>query len=405
MIAACRSCGSDDIRPVLSLGSAPLANRLPSLDASGPPDPRYPLDLCVCAACSLAQLSDTVPPEVLFHDYPYLSSFSDTMIEHARGLAAMLIQRCSLDANTLVLEIGSNDGYLLQHFAAAGIPVLGIDPARDASDHAKRRGVPTRQLFFGAATADGLIREGIRPRVIVANNVLAHVPDVNDVVSGVRRLLSPDGVFVIETPYIRDLIDGLEFDTIYHEHVFYYSFTALARLLARHDLMPIDVDRVSIHGGSIRTIARAGASRSDAAERVLQEETEWGACAQETYANLAWRIAARCRELRDLLLTRKRAGRRLAAYGAAAKGVMLLHALGAGHDVLDFVVDRSPRKQGRRMPGADVPILAPAELLVQMPDDVLLLTWNLRAEILEQQAEYRRRGGTFIIPLPELQIV
>lgn len=405
MIAACRSCGSGQIHRVVSLGSAPLANRLRDHDRADGPDVRYPLDLCVCTACSLAQLGDTVPPSEVFHDYPYLSSFSDTMIEHARDLSNTLIQRHALDDQTLVLEIGSNDGYLLQHFAAAGIPVLGVDPADAACQRAEGRGIPTRRAFFGSALAETLVREGVRPRVIVAVNVMAHVPDVNDVVAGVRRLLRPDGVFVIETPYIRDLLDGLEFDTIYHEHVFYYSLTALVALLARHGFAAIDVAHGPIHGGSICTTAAMGSSPSEAVHRLLKEEAEWGASQLGTYSTFAARVDARRTELTQLLLERKGAGRRLAAYGAAAKGVMLLNALNIGPDVFDFVVDRNPMKQGHRLPGSGLSIRPPDSLLAEMPDDVLLLTWNFSDEILAQQAEYRRRGGTFIIPLPEVRIV
>jgi SAM-dependent methyltransferase len=327
------------------------------------------------------------------------------MVEHARELADTLIQECSLDGTAPVVEIGSNDGYLLQHFARAGIPTLGVDPAEAACQLAAERGVETRREYFGEAAADGLAREGISPRVIVANNVMAHVPDVNDIVAGVRRLLAPDGVFVIETPYIRDLIERLEFDTIYHEHLFYYSLSSLSALLARHGLGQIDVARIPIHGGSLRVTARAGSGTSAAADQLLRDEAEWGVGELETYSEFRSRVDERRRALRDLLFARKRGGRRLAAYGAAAKGVMLLNALDIGKDVLDFVVDRNPKKQGRRLPGSGLEIRPPEDLLTEMPDDVLLLVWNVGDEVIDQQAEYRRRGGTFIVPLPELRII
>ena len=405
MIADCRSCGSNRLHRVFSLGLAPLANRLTDSEEASSAEPRYPLDLCVCGECALAQLGEAPPPGEIFSDYPYLSSFSDTMVEHARELADALVRECALDGDAPVVEIGSNDGYLLQHFARAGIPTLGVDPADAACQLAAERGISTRQEFFGETVADELAREGISPRLIVANNVMAHVPDVNDVAAGVRRLLAPDGVFVIETPYIRDLIERLEFDTIYHEHLFYYSLTSLSALLARHGLGQIDVARVPIHGGSLRVMARAGSGASTAADRLLREEAEWGVREPEPYSEFSSRVDERRRGLRDLLLARKGEGRRLAAYGAAAKGVMLLNALEIGTEVLDFVVDRNPKKQGRRLPGSGLEIRPPEDLLTEMPDDVLLLAWNVADEVIDQQAEYRRRGGTFIVPLPELRIV
>jgi len=405
MIANCRSCGSEEVRRVVSLGPAPLANRLSDDQESALAEPRYPLDLCLCGDCSLVQLGEAPPPAEIFADYPYLSSFSDTMVEHARGLADTLIGECSLDEATQVVEVGSNDGYLLQHFAAAGVPVLGVDPAEAACELAAERGVETRQEFFGEAVAGDLAAEGIRPRVIIANNVMAHVPDVNDVVAGVRALLGPDGVFVIETPYLRDLIAGLEFDTIYHEHVFYYSLTSLRALLARHGLGRIDVRRVPIHGGSLRVFARAATGATPAAERLLAEEEEWGVGRPDAYSEFSARVDRRRQQLRDLLTARREEGRRLAAYGAAAKGVMLLNALGVGAELLDFVVDRNPKKQGRFLPGSGLRIRPPEDLIAEMPDDVLLLVWNVADEVIEQQAEYRRRGGSMIVPLPELRVV
>jgi len=400
----CRSCGGE-VSIVLSLGPAPLANALRSADRLDEAETRYPLDLAVCRRCSLAQLAETVPPAVLFKDYPYLSSFSDTMLRHAEMLAATLVHRYALDSDALVIEIGSNDGYLLQYLRSAGIRVLGIDPARAACARAESRSIPMREAFFGSALADALVREGLRPNAIVANNVMAHVPDLNDVVAGIARLLAPGGVFVMETPYVRDLMEGLEFDTIYHEHVFYYSFTAIDQMLVRHGLRPIDVARVPIHGGSLRVSAAVDAARaSSAVAALLAEEAEWGVRELTTYRTFADRVSAVRVELREFLLARKKAGRRLAAYGAAAKGAMLLSTLGIGSEVLDFVVDRNPRKQGHYLPGTHVPISPPERLLSDMPDDVLLLAWNFADEIQAQQAEYRRRGGTFIVPIPVLRV-
>jgi SAM-dependent methyltransferase len=405
MISDCRSCGSDDVQRVVSLGPAPLANRLSDDGDEARAEPRFPLDLCLCGECALVQLGEAPPPAEIFSDYPYLSSYSDTMVEHARGLARTLVREHSLDGGAPVVEVGSNDGYLLQHFAELGVPTLGVDPAEAACELAAERGIETRREFFGEAVADGLAREGIAPRVIVANNVMAHVPDLNDVVAGIRRLLAPDGVFVIETPYLRDLIERLEFDTIYHEHLFYYSLSSLRALLARHGLGRIDVAQVPIHGGSLRVTAGAGTGTTPAAERLLAEEAEWGVHEARTYSEFSARVDRRRDQLRDLLYKRRGEGRRLAAYGAAAKGVMLLNVLGVGTDVLDFVVDRNPKKQGRHLPGSGLEIRPPEDLLTEMPDDVLLLAWNVGDEVIDQQAEYRRRGGAFIVPLPELRVL
>lgn len=405
MGVACRGCGKSDLPVVLSLGSTPLANALRSASELDVPDPRYPLDVALCPACALVQLVETVDPAVLFADYAYLSSFSDTMLRHAQAYAERVLQSRALGANALVVEIGSNDGYLLRHFRQAGVAVLGIDPARAAAAAAERAGVPTRTAFFGRDLADQLVGEGIRADVVVANNVMAHVPEINDVVTGVVRLLKDDGVFVIETPYVRDLLDRLEFDTIYHEHVFYYSLTALRALLARHGLRVIDVERVSIHGGSIRVTAAARGRPNDAVFAMMEEEAAWRPHDPETYAAFAARVDALRFELSGLLRERKASGRRLAAYGAAAKGTTLLSVIGVGEDVLDFAVDRNPRKQGRYMPGTKVRIYPPEHLLEAMPDDVLLLTWNFRDEIMKQQAEYRRRGGQFIVPIPSPSVM
>ncbi len=405
MNAVCRACGHGPLRLVLSLGAMPLANRLRDRTRLDAPEPRYPLDLTICTRCTLVQLAESPSPSALFADYPYLSSYSDTMVGHAEEMAATLVRRLGLGSHSLVVEIGSNDGYLLQHVHRAGVPVLGIDPAGAAADGARTRGVRTLEGFFSAAVADDLVRQGMRADLIVANNVMAHMPDLNDVVAGIQRLLAPGGVFVLETPYVRDLMDRLEFDTIYHEHVFYYSLSALAALLSSHGLSIADVERRAIHGGSLRVTATSGGTSGAAAAAVLAEEEAWGVRDLATYQRFAECVERAIVKLRAFLHARKRAGRRIAAYGAAAKGATLLNALGIGDEVLDFVVDRSPLKQGRYLPGTRLPIYAPEYLLTTMPDDVLLLTWNFADEVLAQQAEYRRRGGHFIVPIPEPQVV
>jgi SAM-dependent methyltransferase len=301
------------------------------------------------------------------------------------------------------VEIASNDGYLLQHFVKAGVPVLGIEPARNVAKVAEQRGIPSITEFFGAELANRLVGEGYQADLVLANNVMAHVPNINGVMAGIKTLLKPQGVFVMETPYVKDLIDRLEFDTIYHEHLFYYSLTALEHLFRRNGLAAMAVERTPIHGGSLRVTAthagREGARPSVTA--LLQEEANDGVATPRAYRDFATRVRALQRRLRDMLMAFKKQEKRLAAYGAAAKGSTLLNSLEIEPTLLDFVVDRSPYKQGRYLPGMRLPIYAPDRLVQAMPDYVLLLTWNFADEIIRQQAEYQRRGGRFIIPIPE----
>ncbi|MGQ0569470.1 MAG: methyltransferase domain-containing protein [Armatimonadota bacterium] len=406
-ISACRSCGNAGLQMVFSLGAMPLANALLSPEELHQPEPRYPLDLVFCGHCTLVQITETVPPEQLFGHYLYFSSYSDTMVQHARDLAARLIESRDLNAGSLVVELGSNDGYLLQHFVARAIPVLGIEPARNVARVASERGIPTLPRFFGEQLAQDFKTQGRSADVIIANNVLAHVADLNGVVRGVGALLKDHGVAVIEVPYVKDILDRYEFDTIYHEHLCYFSLTALQRLFERHAMMLADVERISIHGGSLRLFVapRGSVGASDAVERLLQEEQAWGVGRLESYADLGVRAGRVRQMLRSLLESLKGEGMRLAAYGAAAKGTVLLNYCGIDNGLLDFVVDRSPHKQGRYVPGVRIPIYAPARLLEEMPTYTLLLAWNVADEILEQQAEYRRRGGHFIVPIPHVAVV
>ena len=407
-ITHCRSCGGAGLALVLSLGATPLANSLLDAGQLGADEPRYALDLVFCPACSLVQITETVPPELLFREYVYFSSFSDTMLRHAADIARELIAVRRLGADSLVVEIASNDGYLLKNFVAAGVPVLGIEPARNIAEVAQARGVATVCEFFGATLADELASAGRRADVIIANNVMAHIPDINGVVAGVARLLKPGGVFVVETPYIADLVERLEIDTIYHEHLFYYSATAFEALLRRHGLAMAGVEHIALHGGSIRitaTHADAAVPRPAAVDAWLERERAAGLINVSFYDGFAARVAALRRDLLALLGDLKARGCRIAAYGASAKGSTLLNAFGIGRETLDFVVDRSTVKQGRYTPGSRLRIDAPERLLADQPDYTLLLTWNFSEEILAQQQEYQRRGGRFIVPLPSPQIV
>jgi SAM-dependent methyltransferase len=405
----CRSCGSGRLSPILDLGSTPLANALLTPEMLEQPEETFPLVLAFCDDCALAQITESVPPEKLFSEYLYFSSFSDTMLAHAAALAVRLARERSLSESSLVVEIASNDGYLLQYYKRVGIRVLGIEPAANIARVAEaERGIPTICAFFDRDLGRRLAAEGRKADVLHANNVLAHVPDLNGFVQGMAAVLKPGGVIVVEAPYLGDLVARLEFDTIYHEHMFYFSLTALDRLFARHGLAIIDVEHIAIHGGSLRVFAthREGAPpRSNAVRVMLEKESAQGLASRESYRDFAARVKRLEGSLTKLLADLKAGGKRIAAYGASAKGSTLLNTWGIGGQVLDYVVDRSTHKQGRLTPGTHLRILPPEELLRSMPDYVLLLTWNFEAEILAQQAEYMRRGGRFIIPLPDVRIV
>lgn len=405
-LSVCRSCGETGLTTILSMGRTPLANALLTDEQLKQPEPTYPLDLAFCSHCSLVQITETVPPEKLFKEYLYFSSFSDTMLRHAEELVQELIPSRGLDGNSLVLEVASNDGYLLQYYKQAGISVLGIEPAANVAKVAQeQRGVATLCEFFGEKLAWKLRSQGKRADVVHAHNVLAHVADLNGFVQGIQLLLKDDGVAVVEVPYVKDMIDRREFDTIYHEHLCYFSLTALEKLFRRHSLVVQNVEHLPIHGGSLRLFVTGDGEQESAVSSLLAEEQLWGVNGPGFYKGFAARVQNLKNSLRRLLRKLKRNGNRLAAYGAAAKGSTLLNYCGIGLDTLDFVVDRSTYKQGRYIPGVHLPIYPPEKLLSEMPEYVLLLTWNFAEEIMEQQIEYRQRGGHFIIPIPQVVVV
>lgn len=408
-IAGCRACGAGGLLPVLDLGETPLANRLIPPDRAAEPEPTYPLVLVFCPACGLAQITETVPPELLFADYVYFSSFSDTMVAHAKTLAAEMTARRKLGPGSLVVEAASNDGYLLQHYLAAGVPVLGVEPAANVAKVAvETRGVRTEVAFFGRETAERLAAVGHRADVFHAHNVLAHVADLSGFVAGIHTLLKDDGVAVVEAPYARPFVDHREFDTIYHEHLCYFSLTALDKLFRRHGLVIREASVVPIHGGSLRVVAGRGDPSeppASSAAAVLAEEKRIGLDKFDYYARFAADVERLKAVLVGLLYDLKKAGRSVAAYGASAKGSTLLNYFGIGRELLDFVADRSTVKQGHLTPGTRLPIVAAEELARRRPDYCLLLTWNFADEILRQQAAYRAAGGRFVLPVPDVRVV
>lgn len=403
--STCISCGAAALRPVMSLGTTPLANALLTEEHLSAPEGKFPLDLAFCERCALVQITESVPPEKLFSDYAYFSSFSDTIVAAAKVLAVRLVSDRGLGTGSLVIELASNDGYLLQHYAAAGIPVLGIEPAANIAKVANERGIRTRSEFFGLECARRLVAEGLSADVVHANNVLAHVPDLNGFVAGIAAVLKPGGVAVIEAPYVREMIEKCEFDTIYHEHLCYFSVSALVPLFVRHGLVLADIERIPVHGGSLRLFASKSGAQGTAVDALIGEERAVGMLGIDYYAGFADRVAGLRTELLALLARFKAEGRRIAAYGASAKGSTLLNYFCIGRETLDYVVDRSTEKQGRFTPGTRLPILAPAHLATDKPDYLLLLSWNFLDEVLAQQAAYRAAGGKFIVPVPDVRVV
>lgn len=405
-ITACRSCASTDLFSFLDLGDQPLANALLTKDELDRPETTYPLEVVLCERCSLVQITESVDPEILFRDYIYFSSFSETMLAHAKEVADRLRLERGLGPASLVVEIASNDGYLLKNFVAAGVPVLGIEPARNIARYAVEHGIPTVSEFFGTALAAQLAADGKRADVMLANNVMAHVPDINDIVGGIKVLLKDDGVFVMETPYVKDMVENLEFDTMYHEHYYCHSLTGLEALYRRHGLAATDVEWIPIHGGTIQVSVTHAGREGDRprVRRMLEDEATW-ARDPAYYAGMGARVEELKREFVSLLRGLRAQGKRVAGYGAAAKGTTLINYMGLGPDLIEYVADRSTHKQGKYLPGSHIPVHGPERLLADRPDYVVLFAWNLADEIVQQQDAYRRRGGKFIVPVPTVRVV
>ncbi len=405
----CRFCASPLHHTFADLGVSPLSNSYLAPEALNRMEPFFPLRVYVCEDCKLVQLPEHQSPDAIFSEYAYFSSFSDSWLEHARTYAEHITEYCGLGEASYVVEVASNDGYLLKYFKGKNIPILGIEPARNVAEVAQAAGIPTLIRFFGAETARWLTDSGYTADLLLGNNVLGHVPDINDFVTGVQILLKPKGTATFEFPHLLQLMQQNQFDTIYHEHFSYYSLLAVEKIFAAHGLRLFDVEELSTHGGSLRIYARheADSSRpvSPRIEELKQRERDYGLEQMETYHAFGAQVEETKAKLLEFLIAARRAGKTVVGYGAPAKGNTLLNYCGVRTDFIEYTVDRSPHKQGRFLPGSRLPILHPDAIAQTKPDYLLILPWNLREEIVEQMSFIREWGCRFVVPIPEVEVL
>ncbi|WP_411195866.1 methyltransferase domain-containing protein [Rhizobium sp.] len=405
----CRFCDAPLKHRFVDLGSTPLANAYLTEEQLKQPEPSYPLRAFVCSRCWLVQADAFVPPEDIFSHYAYFSSYSDSWVEHARQFTIMARERFGLGPTSQVIEVASNDGYLLKHFVEAGVPVLGIEPAENVAEVARGIGVPTEARFFGKATAEDLVSRGHAADIVIGNNVLAHVPNINDFVGGLSAVLKPDGIVSVEFPHLLRLMENIQFDTVYHEHFYYLSLLAVEKAFAAHGLTVFDVEELPTHGGSLRVLACRTTSATHpngpSVAKVRADEASAGFDKIETYEAFQSRVAPIKDGLLAFLKEAKRNGKTVAAYGAAAKGNTLLNFCGVGTDLIDYVVDRNPHKQGHYLPGSKLPIYAPEKMDETKPDYVLILPWNIKNEVVAANSKVGAWGGRFVVAVPELTVL
>jgi 2-polyprenyl-3-methyl-5-hydroxy-6-metoxy-1,4-benzoquinol methylase len=407
--ATCRFCNGPLRQSFADLGMSPLANSYVSADKANAMEPFYPLHAYVCAECWLVQLQMYETGEHIFSDYAYFSSFSDSWLAHAKAYTEKMRSRFGLGAGSQVIELASNDGYLLQYFKSAGVPVLGVEPARNVADEAIKKGIPTVVKFFGEQTARELVAEGKTADLLLGNNVLAHVPGLNDFVKGMKIVLKPSGVITMEFPHLQKLVDECQFDTIYHEHFSYFSFITVEKVFAKHGITLFDVEELPTHGGSLRIYGRHSEdSGKPVGERVValrEREKRLGYAGLDLYRSFSRKVMATKRDILEFMIKVKREGKTVVGYGAPAKGNTLLNYCGIRTDMIDYTVDKSPHKQGHFLPGTRIPIYGPEKIRETKPEYLVILPWNLKDEIMSQMAHIREWGGKFVVCIPEVNVI